>query len=56
MKVCAVAPQPGHTKELQSIQLERGLRIIDSQGVNFDDDGQKESSVAFRASAQRRQT
>ena len=51
-KVCAVAAQPGHTKELQSIQLERGLRIVDSPGVIFDDDegiqGQKESSVLLR--------
>lgn len=51
-KVCAVAGQPGHTKELQSIQLERGLRIVDSPGVIFDDDegiqGQHESSVLLR--------
>jgi hypothetical protein len=51
-KVCAVAAQPGHTKELQSIQLERGLRIVDSPGVIFDDDesiqGQRESSVLLR--------
>ncbi|KAH9946725.1 hypothetical protein B0H21DRAFT_742131 [Amylocystis lapponica] len=37
-KVCAVAAQPGHTKDLQTIQLERGLRILDSPGVVFDDD------------------
>ena len=51
-KVCAVAAQPGHTKELQSIQLERGLPIVDSPGVIFDDDegiqGQKKSSVLLR--------
>jgi len=51
-KVCAVAAQPGHTKELQSVQLERGLRIVDSPGVIFDDDdriqGQMESSVLLR--------
>ena len=39
-------------KELQSIQLERGLRIVDSPGVIFDDNegiqGQKESSVLLR--------
>ena len=50
--MCAVAAQPGHTKELQSIQLERGLRIVDSPGVIFDDDegiqGQTESSVLLR--------
>ncbi|KAH8988295.1 P-loop containing nucleoside triphosphate hydrolase protein [Lactarius hatsudake] len=51
-KVCAVAGQAGHTKELQYIQLERGLRIVDSPGVIFEDDegiqGQKESSVLLR--------
>ena len=36
-QVCAVAAQPGHTKELQTVQLERGLKIIDSPGVIFDD-------------------
>ncbi|KAL1676390.1 P-loop containing nucleoside triphosphate hydrolase protein [Schizophyllum commune] len=39
-KACAVASQPGHTKELQSVQLERGIRIVDSPGVVFDDDGE----------------
>ncbi|KAJ8517896.1 hypothetical protein ONZ45_g4991 [Pleurotus djamor] len=54
-KVCAVAAQPGHTKELQSVQLERGIRIIDSPGVVFDDDddavdgkGNKKGSVLLR--------
>ncbi|KII90402.1 hypothetical protein PLICRDRAFT_38926 [Plicaturopsis crispa FD-325 SS-3] len=37
-KVCAVAAQPGHTKDLQSVQLERGIRIVDSPGVVFDED------------------
>jgi nuclear GTP-binding protein len=52
MKVCAVAAQPGHTNDLQSVQLEHGLRIVDSSGVILDDDdhiqGQKESSVLLR--------
>jgi ribosome biogenesis GTPase A len=52
MKVCAIAAQPGQNKELQSIQLERGLCIVDSPGVIFDDDdhiqGRKESSVLLR--------
>jgi nuclear GTP-binding protein len=51
MKVCAVAAQPGHTKELQSVQLERGLRIVDSPGVIFDDDDHiqgQESPVLLR--------
>ncbi|GJE91997.1 nucleostemin-like domain-containing protein [Phanerochaete sordida] len=36
-KVCSVASTPGHTQTLQSIQLERGLKIVDSPGVVFDD-------------------
>lgn len=36
--MCAVAAQPGHTKDLQTVQLERGIRILDSPGVVFDDD------------------
>ncbi|KDR73039.1 hypothetical protein GALMADRAFT_252454 [Galerina marginata CBS 339.88] len=53
-KVCAVAAQPGHTKDLQTVQLERGMRILDSPGVVFDDDdyddgkGSKKSSVLLR--------
>jgi len=38
-KVCAVAAQPGHTKELQSVQLERSLQIIDSPGTIFEENG-----------------
>ncbi|KAH9896090.1 P-loop containing nucleoside triphosphate hydrolase protein [Cubamyces lactineus] len=53
-KACAVAAQPGHTKELQTVQLERGLRVIDSPGVVFDDDdfddgkGSRKSNVLLR--------
>ncbi|KAF5375894.1 hypothetical protein D9615_008206 [Tricholomella constricta] len=53
-KVCAVAAQAGHTKELQHVQLERGMRIVDSPGVVFDDDffddkkGVTKSSVLLR--------
>jgi hypothetical protein len=42
------------TKELQSVQVERSLRILDSSGVIFEDNdsipsqGQKESSVLLR--------
>ena len=55
IQVCAVGALPGHTKELQSVQLERGMRVIDSPGVIFDDDeeasdlkGQKKGSVLLR--------
>ncbi|EEB89799.1 hypothetical protein MPER_12069 [Moniliophthora perniciosa FA553] len=52
-KVCGVAAQAGFTKDVQSVQLERGMRIIDSPGVVFDDDdeevkGQKKGSVSLR--------
>ena len=49
-----MAAQPGHTKDLQSVQLERGMRIIDSPGVVFDEDdftdgkSEKKSSVLLR--------
>jgi nuclear GTP-binding protein len=51
--VCAVAAQPGHTKDIQSVQLERGIRVIDSPGVIFDDDdddvkGRRKGSVLLR--------
>lgn len=36
-QVCAVASTPGHTQTLQTVQLERGLKIVDSPGVVFDD-------------------
>ncbi|KAF7315379.1 Proteophosphoglycan ppg4 [Mycena indigotica] len=47
-KVCGVAAQPGHTKDLQSVQLERGMRIIDSPGVVFDDEEQKAGNILLR--------
>lgn len=34
-----MAAQPGHTTTLQTVHLERGVRIVDSPGVIFDDDG-----------------
>ncbi|KAF7321329.1 Proteophosphoglycan ppg4 [Mycena kentingensis (nom. inval.)] len=46
--VCNVAAQAGHTKELQSVQLERGMRIIDSPGVVFDDEEQKAGNLLLR--------
>lgn len=52
--MCAVAAQPGHTKDLQSIQLERGIRVVDSPGVVFDDEddvdgkGSKKGSILLR--------
>jgi nuclear GTP-binding protein len=48
-----VAAQPGHTKDLQSVQLERGIRVVDSPGVVFDEDdedlkGRQKGSVLLR--------
>ncbi|KAH9850486.1 P-loop containing nucleoside triphosphate hydrolase protein [Lenzites betulinus] len=48
-KACAVAAQPGHTKELQTVQLERGLRVIDSPGVVFDDDDFEDGKTARKS-------
>lgn len=54
VQACAVAAQPGFTKELQTVQLERGLKVIDSPGVVFDDDdfddgkGSKKTNILLR--------
>ncbi|CAL1707341.1 unnamed protein product [Somion occarium] len=40
VKVCPVAAQPGHTTTLQTVHLERGIKIVDSPGVIFDDDSE----------------
>ncbi len=37
-KVCGIAAEAGFTKEMQSVQVERGVRVIDSPGVVFDDE------------------
>ncbi|KAH8105284.1 hypothetical protein BXZ70DRAFT_920196 [Cristinia sonorae] len=44
VKVCPVAAQPGHTTSLQTVHLERGVRIVDSPGVIFDDDNDDNGS------------
>jgi hypothetical protein len=46
--VCGVAAQPGHTKELQTVRLERSIRIIDSPGVVFDDDDHDDGAGSSR--------
>ncbi|GJJ09410.1 hypothetical protein Clacol_003632 [Clathrus columnatus] len=35
--VCAVGAEAGWTRDLQSVQIDRGIRVIDSPGVIFDD-------------------
>lgn len=47
-QVCAVAAEAGHTKEMQSVQIERGVRVLDSPGVVFDDDDQEASNILLR--------
>ncbi|THH09505.1 hypothetical protein EW145_g1975 [Phellinidium pouzarii] len=47
-KVCAVAAEAGHTKEMQAVQVERGVRVLDSPGVVFDDDEQESSNILLR--------
>ncbi|KZW03281.1 P-loop containing nucleoside triphosphate hydrolase protein [Exidia glandulosa HHB12029] len=36
-RVCATAAEPGCTTDLQTVALERGVKIVDSPGVVFDD-------------------
>ncbi|QRV86155.1 50S ribosome-binding GTPase [Ceratobasidium sp. AG-Ba] len=36
-RACSVASTPGHTKIMQEIVLDRGLRLLDSPGVVWDD-------------------
>lgn len=49
-----MAAQAGHTKDVQSIQLEKELRILDSPGIVFDDDdfdggkGSKKGNILLR--------
>ena len=50
-KVCAVAAEAGHTKEMQSVQVERGIRVLDSPGVVFDDDDRSQSSTILLRNA-----
>ncbi|KAG6336431.1 hypothetical protein ID866_2674, partial [Astraeus odoratus] len=47
-KVCAVAARAGHTKELQTVQLERGIKIIDSPGVVFDEENDDQGTSSGR--------
>ncbi|KZT32365.1 P-loop containing nucleoside triphosphate hydrolase protein [Sistotremastrum suecicum HHB10207 ss-3] len=47
-KVCAVAAEPGWTKEMQTIQVERGLKILDSPGVVFDDPSAESQNLLLR--------
>jgi 50S ribosome-binding GTPase len=45
LKRVKVSAKPGHTQDLQSVQLERGIRIVYSPGVIFDND---DASVMLR--------
>ncbi|KDN49378.1 hypothetical protein RSAG8_02080, partial [Rhizoctonia solani AG-8 WAC10335] len=36
-RACSVASTPGHTKFLQEVALDRGLKLLDSPGVVWDD-------------------
>jgi ribosome biogenesis GTPase A len=51
LKMCVVAAQPGHTKGLQSVRLERGLRIVNSLGVVFEDDDSIQGQKALYPSS-----
>lgn len=47
-KVCAVGAEPGWTKDMQTIQVERGIKLLDSPGIIFDPDGANSQSLALR--------
>lgn len=36
-RACSVASTPGHTKVLQEVALDRGLKLLDSPGVVWED-------------------
>jgi nuclear GTP-binding protein len=36
-RACSVASTPGHTKVMQEVVLDRGLKLLDSPGVVWDD-------------------
>lgn len=46
--MCAVAAEAGHTKEMQSVQVERGVRVLDSPGVVFDDEEKEAGNILLR--------
>lgn len=48
-QVCPVAAQPGFTTSLQTVHLERGIKIVDSPGVIFDDDNREDEKQASMA-------
>ena len=43
-----MAAEAGFTKEMQTVQVERGVRVLDSPGVVFDDDDQEASNILLR--------
>ncbi|GAC95729.1 GTPase, predicted [Pseudozyma hubeiensis SY62] len=43
-RVCSVASTPGHTKVLQSIMLDKSIRLIDCPGIVFSDPDHSSSS------------
>ena len=46
--MCAVAAEAGHTKEMQSVQVEGGIRVLDSPGVVFDDEEAEKNNILLR--------
>lgn len=47
-KVCAVAAEPGWTKELKTVAVERGIKIVDSPGVVFDQEDKGTIGILLR--------
>jgi nuclear GTP-binding protein len=48
LKVCAVGAEPGWTKEMQAVQVERGIKILDSPGVVFESQASADQNVLLR--------
>ena len=46
--MCPVSAEAGFTKEMQAVQVERGVRVLDSPGVVFDDEGKESNNILLR--------
>ena len=40
--------EPGWTKDMQTIQVERGIKLLDSPGIIFDHGGPNSQALALR--------
>jgi len=47
-KVCAVGAEPGWTKDMQLVQIERGIKVLDSPGVIINQDSPNSQDLRLR--------